>query len=96
MDITIYPLLQYQSTSGSVFVRASDWHSEDTSSNFFWFSIQDHGNSTYIVKLFKLRVVEDKVHSGHLGKDGAIAEGVSHCSQPWTDLGETCELGLNT
>ena len=29
--------------------------------------------STYIVKLFKLGVVEDEVHPGHLGKDGAIA-----------------------
>ena len=42
--------------------------------------------STYIIKLFKLGIVEDEVHSGHFGKDGAIAQGVSQCSQPWTDL----------
>ena len=46
--------------------------------------------STYIVKLFKLGVVEDEVHSGHLGKDGTITQGVSQCSQPWSDLGEVC------
>ena len=49
-----------------------------------------HWRSTYIVKLFKLRVVEDEVHPSHFGKDGAIAQGVSQCSQPWTDLGEVC------
>ena len=52
---------------------------------------QDHGKPTYIVKHFKLGVVEDEVHSGHFGKNGAIAQGVSHCSQPGTDLGKTCE-----
>ena len=46
--------------------------------------------STYIIKLFKLGIVEDEVHSGHFGKDGAIAQGVSQCSQPWRDLGEVC------
>ena len=46
--------------------------------------------STYIVKLFKLRVVKDEVHSGHLGKDGPIAERVSQCGQPWINLGEVC------
>ena len=92
MGITIYPWLQCQSFSGSVFVRASDWHSEDSGSNFCWFSMrQDHGKPTYIVKHFKLGVVEDEVHSGHFGKNGAIAQGVSHCSQPGTDLGKTCE-----
>ena len=49
-----------------------------------------HWKSTYIVKLFKLRIVEDEVHPGHLGKDGTITQGVSQCSQPWTDLGEVC------
>ena len=42
--------------------------------------------STYIVKLYKLGVVEDEVHSGHFGKDGAITQGVSQCSQPWINL----------
>ena len=51
--------------------------------------------STYIIKLFKLGIVEDEVHSGHFGKDGAIAQGVSQCSQPWTDLGEVCQIHQN-
>ena len=46
--------------------------------------------STYIVKPFKLRVVEDEVHSGLFGKDGAIAQGVSQCVQPWINLGCVC------
>ena len=54
------------------------------------FTIPVQWKSTYIVKLSKLRIVKDEVHSGLFGKDGAIAEGVSHSSQPWSDLEEVC------
>ena len=42
--------------------------------------------SSYIIKLFKLGIVEDEVHSSYFGKDGAITQGVSQGSQPWMDL----------
>jgi len=31
-------------------------------------------------------IVQDVVHSNHLGKNGAIAEGVAQCIQPGSDL----------
>ena len=40
---------------------------------------------TYI-SLLQCGFVKDIVHSDHLGKNSAIAEGVSQCSQPGSDL----------
>ena len=42
--------------------------------------------SSYIIKLFKLGIVEDEVHSSYFSKDGAITQGVSQRRQPWMDL----------
>ena len=33
-------------------------------------------------------VVKYEVNSNHLGKNGAIAERVAHCSQPWGDIAQ--------
>ena len=53
---------------------------------------------TYVFLLI-CRVVEDVVHSGHLGKNGAIAERVPQCSHPGSYLAtgwyEVCVCSCN-